>query len=130
MNNTDSEYFRLVDLVLSKGRVKQNRTIVFKIVLPNRALLEMADDLDWPGNTVIQVGELDKALSTATIALASTGTVTMECAFFGVPAITLYKTSWSTYQIGRRIIQVKYLAMPNILADEALFPPGAWETRR
>ena len=34
----------------------------------------------------------------------------------------LYKTSWSTYQIGKRIIRVKYLAMPNILADEPLFP--------
>ena len=34
----------------------------------------------------------------------------------------MYKTSWSTYQIGKRIIQVKYLAMPNLLADEPVFP--------
>ena len=27
----------------------------------------------------------------ATIAIASTGTVTMECAYFGVPTVTLYK---------------------------------------
>jgi lipid-A-disaccharide synthase len=46
----------------------------------------------------------------------------MECAYFGVPTIALYKTSWSTFQIGRRIIQVKYLAMPNLLADERVFP--------
>jgi lipid-A-disaccharide synthase len=46
----------------------------------------------------------------------------MECAYFRVPTVALYKTSWSTYQVGRRIIQVKYLAMPNLLADELLFP--------
>ena len=46
----------------------------------------------------------------------------MECTFFGVPTVTLYKTSWSTYQIGRFIVNVKWLTMPNILADEIIFP--------
>lgn len=70
----------------------------------------------------VQVGGLPEALRAATIAIASTGTVTLECAFFRVPTVALYKTSWSTYEIGRRIVTVKYLAMPNILADETVFP--------
>ena len=65
---------------------------------------------------------IPRSLAEATVAIASTGTVTMECAYFGVPTVAMYKTSWSTYQIGRRIITVKFIAMPNILADEALFP--------
>lgn len=73
-------------------------------------------------NFQVQVGDLDAALRSATIAIASTGTVTMECAFFNVPTVALYKTSWSTYQIGKRIVTVKYLAMPNLLADERVFP--------
>ena len=70
----------------------------------------------------IQTGGLDAALSTATIAIASTGTVTLECAWFGVPTVAFYKTSALTYAIGRQIVSVKYLAMPNILAGRALFP--------
>lgn len=70
----------------------------------------------------IQVGHLDAALRSATVAIASTGTVTMECALFKVPTVALYKTSWSTYQIGKRIVTVNYLAMPNLLAGEAVFP--------
>jgi lipid-A-disaccharide synthase len=70
----------------------------------------------------VQVGGLPEALRAATIAIASTGTVTMECALFQVPTIALYKTSWGTYQIGKRIITVKHLAMPNLLAGEAVFP--------
>ena len=31
----------------------------------------------------------------------------MECAFFGVPTVTLYKTSWLTYEIAKRIVTVK-----------------------
>jgi lipid-A-disaccharide synthase len=36
--------------------------------------------------------------------------------------VALYKTSWSTYQLARRIVKVKYLAMPNLLANEPVFP--------
>jgi lipid-A-disaccharide synthase len=46
----------------------------------------------------------------------------MECAFFGVPTVTLYKTSWLTYEIGRRIVTVKSLTMPNLLAGEEIMP--------
>ena len=62
------------------------------------------------------------ALAEADVAIASTGTVTMECAFFGVPTVTLYKTSWLTYQIAKRIVTVKSLTMPNLLADETIYP--------
>ena len=94
-----------------------------KMVLPNPALKELADTLSAPQpNVEIQIGNLPEALGQADVAIASTGTVTMECAFFGVPTVTLYKTSWSTYQIGRFIVNVKWLTMPNILADEMIFP--------
>jgi lipid-A-disaccharide synthase len=70
----------------------------------------------------IQVGRLQEALAEATVAIASTGTVTVECAYYGLPTVAMYKTSFWTYLIGRRLVTVKYLAMPNILADEPIFP--------
>jgi len=70
----------------------------------------------------VQVGGLPETLRAADLAIASTGTVTMECAFFEVPTLALYKTSWTTYQIGKRIVTVKHLAMPNLLAGETVFP--------
>jgi lipid-A-disaccharide synthase len=91
-----------------------------KMVLPNPALMQLAKSLG--ANLEIQIGELPWALAESDIAIASTGTVTMECAFFGVPTVTLYKTSWLTYQIARRIITVKSLTMPNLLAGETVYP--------
>ena len=94
-----------------------------KMVLPDEALKQLADRLSaLPSDMEIQIGNLPQALAEADVAIASTGTVTVECAFFGVPTVTLYKTSWSTYQIGKRIVNVKWLTMPNILADEEIFP--------
>ena len=92
-----------------------------RMVLPSASLLQLARSFGRPPQLDVQIGNLHTALAEATVAIASTGTVTMECAYFGVPTVAMYKTSWSTYQIGRRIITVKFLAMPNILADEALF---------
>jgi len=63
-----------------------------------------------------------RILALADVAIASTGTVTMECARFGVPTVAIYKTSWFTYQIARRIVQVKYAAMPNLLAGGEISP--------
>jgi lipid-A-disaccharide synthase len=70
----------------------------------------------------VQAGGLPDSLAEAELAIASTGTVTMECAYFGTPTVALYKTSWSTWQIARRIVKVKYGAMPNLLANEEIFP--------
>ena len=75
-----------------------------------------------PAGLEIQVGGLTDALATADLAIAKSGTVTMECALHGVPAVVFYKTSWPTYFIGKKIITVKYLAMPNLIADEAIYP--------
>jgi lipid-A-disaccharide synthase len=91
-----------------------------KMVLPNPALRQLA--LSLGADVEIQIGELPWALSESDVAMASTGTVTMECAFFGVPTVTLYKTSWLTYQIAKRIVTVKSLTMPNLMAGEEVYP--------
>lgn len=93
-----------------------------RMVLPDEDLAAQAKALGAPPEIEIQIGNLSEALAMADLALASTGTVTMECAFFGVPAVTMYKTSWATYEIGKRIVKVKSLTMPNLLADEEVFP--------
>ena len=93
-----------------------------RMVLPSQALVQQARAAGLPGHLEVQVGGLREALRSADMAVASTGTVTVECAYLGVPTVALYKTAWATYEIAKRLATVKYVAMPNILADEELFP--------
>ena len=58
----------------------------------------------------------------ADVAIASSGTVTLECAWFRVPTVVLYRTSWITYLLGKLFIKVKHIAMPNVLAEREVFP--------
>lgn len=63
-----------------------------------------------------------EALRDTDIAITKSGTVTLECAVALVPAVVIYKTSWPTYLLARPWVKVRFLAMPNLLADDAVFP--------
>ena len=94
-----------------------------RIVLPSDEMLELARQHIPTGIKIdLQVGGLAKALGPASLAIASSGTITMECAWFRVPTVVLYKTSPLTHALVRRLVKVPYLAMPNLLAGEELFP--------
>ena len=103
---------------------EMRKTVQFtcRMVLPAESLRELAKTLAPLDGIEVQVGELAGALGKARVAIASSGTVTMECAYFRVPTVVLYRTSWSTHALGRRFIKVKYLAMPNLLAGEQVYP--------
>ena len=104
-------------------RVIQETGARCTLVLPHEAARSaLPPGIPDPEGLSIQIGNLTTTLADADVAIASTGTVTLECAWFAVPTIALYKTSWSTYQIGKRIIQVPFLAMPNLLAGKAVMP--------
>lgn len=96
----------------------------FRAVLPRAELVAQARALAAPAAVEFAVGAdaLSAGLAEAAVALASTGTVTLECAVYGVPTVTFYRTSALTYAVGRRIVTVKSLTMPNLLADGAVFP--------
>jgi len=110
----------------------------FRAIFPNQILAEAARSAeavalaevlhDQGGGLEIQVGSLTNALAEADLAITKSGTVTMECALHGVPAVVFYKTSWPTYFIGKQIVTVKYLAMPNLIADEAIYPEFVQQT--
>ncbi len=57
-------------------------------------------------------------LSHATAAVVTSGTATLETALFNVPQLVVYKTSWLSYQIGKRLIRVPYISLPNLIADK------------
>jgi len=57
-------------------------------------------------------------LSHATAAVVTSGTATLETALFNVPQLVVYSTSWISYQIGKRLIRVPYISLPNLIADK------------
>lgn len=91
-------------------------------VLPNEELAGVVRTAILPPGLSLVVGGTLEALAGAEVALAKSGTVTLECALRGVPTVVLYKTTWPTYWLAKRLVRVRYVAMPNLLAGEEVFP--------
>ena len=57
-------------------------------------------------------------LRVSTAAIVTSGTATLETALFNVPQVVCYKTSWTSYLIGRLLIHnLKYISLVNIIQD-------------
>jgi len=57
-------------------------------------------------------------LSISYAAIVTSGTATLETALFKVPEIVCYKTSWISYQIGKRLIDLKFISLVNLIMDK------------
>ncbi len=53
-------------------------------------------------------------------ACVTSGTATLEAALFNVPQIVGYKGSALSYQIAKRVIKVKYIALVNLIVDQPI----------
>lgn len=72
--------------------------------------------------TITKEGDKKEALKASTIALAASGTVTLELACANVPSIIAYKANPLTAFIVKRMISIPYVGLPNILLDKPVVP--------
>jgi lipid-A-disaccharide synthase len=57
-------------------------------------------------------------LSVSYAALVTSGTATLEASLFKIPEIVCYKTSWLSYQIGKRVINLKFISLVNLIMNK------------
>ena len=57
-------------------------------------------------------------LMQAKAALVTSGTATLETALFAVPEVVCYKGSNISYQIGKRLIKIKFISLVNLIMDK------------
>jgi lipid-A-disaccharide synthase len=72
----------------------------------------------------IQVVEGDTwdVLAHADLALAASGTVTVEAALLGTPMVTFYRVTPLSWFLGRKLVKVPFLTMVNLVAGQRVVP--------
>ena len=70
----------------------------------------------------IKVGQTAEIMQHAFVGIVASGSATLEAAYFRMPFALIYKVAWPTYLAGRLLVKVKYLGMPNVLADKQVVP--------
>ncbi len=76
------------------------------------------------GGSPIRVieGESWDAMAHADLALAASGTVTVEAALLGTPMVTFYKVTPASWMAGKFLVEVPFYSMVNLIAGRAVVP--------
>ena len=79
---------------------------------------------DWPGRPTVTTdpGEKYAAMAAAEAAVAASGTVSLELAMAGVPAVIVYKVTPITAMAVRLLVRVKYANLVNLVLDRPAVP--------
>jgi lipid-A-disaccharide synthase len=56
------------------------------------------------------------------LALVASGTATLETALLGTPFMILYRVNPLSYQIGKRLVKLKYIGLANVVAGKKVVP--------
>jgi lipid-A-disaccharide synthase len=83
-----------------KGRIRNNPTKSLKLIK----------------------GKVDEILSSANIAIAASGTASLQIALHKKPMIIIYKGSWISYFIWKMVRLIPNVSLPNILLNENFVP--------
>jgi len=67
-------------------------------------------------------GQIYKVLSACDCAFVASGTATLETAIMQVPMVILYRVSPLSYRIGRKVIRVPAIGLPNLVAEKKIVP--------
>jgi lipid-A-disaccharide synthase len=76
------------------------------------------------GSAPIQVieGETWDAIAHANLALAASGTVTVEAALLGTPMVMFYRVNPLSWALGKMLVNVPFYSMVNLVAGRAVVP--------
>ena len=86
------------------------------------ALAPGVDPGPLPANVRAVRGRTHAAQAWATCAVVASGTASLETALFRTPEVVVYRTGAINYAIARRVVRLRHIGLPNIVAGEEVAP--------
>ncbi|MEA1964965.1 MAG: lipid-A-disaccharide synthase [Candidatus Aerophobetes bacterium] len=122
----EQEINSLLPLMLTTaGKVSRRlKNIQFLLPLPSSVfkdkIMRMVNKSEVPVKIVTD-GVYDM-MNVSHLLIISSGTATLEASCLGTPMIIVYKTFLSTWLIGKILVKLPYIGLPNILANKMIVP--------
>ncbi|MGD0199623.1 MAG: lipid-A-disaccharide synthase [Bryobacteraceae bacterium] len=111
-------------LIDAARRIVQEQPATFVLALPGGGFAALEDFRERIAAASIQVveGETWDVLAHAEVALAASGTVTVEAALLGTPMVTFYRVTPLSWLVGKPLVDVPFYSMVNLVAGRAVVP--------
>ena len=92
----------------------------FEITAAPAIVEDFYHQFDLPEHVTLVFGHTHKVMSRSKAALVTSGTATLETALFNTPEVVCYKGSTISYAIARRLVNVPYISLVNLIMDREL----------
>jgi lipid-A-disaccharide synthase len=120
------EIERLLPSLLASAQLLQKEIPDLQFVIPlapgmSRATLSSRMNAILVPVTVVEGFTYD-VMNLCELLITASGTATLEGAILGKPMIIIYKVSFSTYWIGRILVRVNHIGLPNLVAEKEIAP--------
>ena len=118
------EIERLLPSLLASAQLLQKEIPDLQFVIPlapgvSRATLSSRMNSISVPVTVVEGFTYD-VMNLCELLITASGTATLEAAILGKPMIIIYKVSFSTYWIGRALVRVNHIGLPNLVAEKKI----------
>jgi lipid-A-disaccharide synthase len=104
----------------------QDHDLRFVVSAASEPLAELirADLYGKLGNEKFSIvtGDARSVMARVNVGMIASGTATLEAALSELPFVLIYRVAWLTYLAARLVVKVKYLGMPNVLANREIVP--------
>lgn len=114
-----SEVSRLAPLMMAAARIMAAQRPELRFVLPLAPGLDRRRVepflADAPVGLLILDGQAERVMRRAQALVVASGTATLQAALAKAPMVVVYKTGKLSYHLGRALIKVEHIAMPNLI---------------
>lgn len=120
------EVASLLSLMLESIEKLQQRGWDVQVFLP-RAHTIAKEELEayisqYDVQVTVTEGDNYDVMQICHLCLAASGTATLETALMGLPTVLLYKVAPLTYHIGKKLVKLSHVGLPNIIAGKEIIP--------
>ncbi|GAB4150470.1 MAG: lipid-A-disaccharide synthase [Planctomycetota bacterium] len=120
------EIERLLPIYLGACSLLASNNVKIAPFMAAAPLVDLNTVRDLLGNFDVPVevlqGRAYDVMASSDLVYVASGTATLETAVFGTPMIITYKTGAITYLVGKSVLNVDWIGLPNIIANAEIVP--------
>ena len=120
------EIQRLLPVMLDAAKILKQKRPELEFAMPRAATIpkeKLAAPVKAAGlDVTLTEGHTYDIMSVADLAIATSGTVTLEAALCGLGCPILYKSSPVSFWIAKRVVEIPHIGLPNIVAGRLIEP--------
>lgn len=122
------EVSRLGRLFLDTARLLQSDIPELQLIIPcvnaerERQIRDLVQALEVSLPVTLIRGRSREVMAAADVVVLASGTATLEAMLLKKPMVVSYRVSPMTFALVSRLVNIRHIALPNLLADETLVP--------